>query len=462
MYILMLAMPTFGLYSCSKDEVNDLDPEKPNVPETPKDPDNPKPEEYVMAPEDQKAYLDEVGKEFIALNSSDDFESISKLAKDVSSKYENYDFSNVEDWAEDIFDGLVKEVDSKEHYYSIYGYRYCDVYTDYTGLIAISNFKGHFTANDARKKWTQSSASDLKFLFTDKNGTACELTLTTSGRTQNVYIGPQFEGWDDDYVYQNGSGIYYEYFKTYDLTFTVPEHINLSLTRGGNTVIKTTVDIDLKNLSSDKFNPARNNLSIKQNTILENGYVIEIKQGDYSPNAFGVQTEVRKNEKLLFSATASSKLSNIPSFNMDDFINDPEAYNYDNTNAKEMYVKLDILGKVQVIGYLPDLRKYTDTADKAYEAEQNGDLYKLYIEELNSLSQINMYFNNGSSKQASLVLEPLYQKEYSYNYWTTEAVIKFDDGSMYSVEQFFDEDYFNNLVKRFEKLLNDYEYMVEK
>jgi hypothetical protein len=76
---------------------------------------------------------------------------------------------------------------------------------------------------------------------------------------------------------------------------------------------------------------------------------------------------------------------------------------------------------------------------------------------------VNMYFDNTSTKQATVKLEPFQEDDwYGYRYWESEPVIYFQDGTSYSTfEAFFDADDFGNSVNAFEKLIERYRNMLE-
>ena len=169
-----------------------------------------------------------------------------------------------------------------------------------------------------------------------------------------------------------------------------------------------------------------------------------------------------KNGKKMIETAISSDISGIPSCNLKAFIDDPEDIDTDDINGKNAYVKIDIMGKVQVQGTISDIRKYADYLDKADENDENESKFKSYINQANSLADINLFYDNGSTKQAFMQLESFEENDYYSRYWYTEPIMKFYDGSSYSsFEVFFNESDFKKVIDTYEELLDEYEDMIE-
>jgi hypothetical protein len=165
----------------------------------------------------------------------------------------------------------------------------------------------------------------------------------------------------------------------------------------------------------------------------------------------------------------STELSNIPSFNADAFVS--EDYNdddleedFENANAKNTYINVDIMGKLQVQGKVSNARKMYEYWEEADDNRYEESTYKSYINQVNSLANIKMFFDGKSTAQAYVIMEPFY-KESDWNgskYWEAEPVICFFDGSSYSsFEAFFNESDFRNIIDQFEKLFEEYTDIVE-
>jgi hypothetical protein len=77
---------------------------------------------------------------------------------------------------------------------------------------------------------------------------------------------------------------------------------------------------------------------------------------------------------------------------------------------------------------------------------------------------INLFYDGGSLVQAYVELESFRDEDWDGDYyWEAEPVICFHDGSSYStIETFFNEYDFDDVIDAFEKLLEDYEDMIEE
>lgn len=414
-----------------------------------------------MSPASQKEYLELVAKEFMDETKASDFNAIADLYNYVSDTYtDNYDWDAVDKWGSDIYKSLRESLgttDREQEKYTWGEYNY--IYTNYKALLKASNFTGHFTATNG--KWTLTKANDLQFIFNDKNGQVCVLKLETSGSVKKVYLGNTTE-WVD--YYNESSGGQYisnEYYDRTQLTIGVPENIVVTLTQGGNQVVKTTVKVNIGGLLTDeKFDISKNELDVSTLVELNNGYKFNFSQIAYNVNSkASVSFEMSKNGKSLALVAFSSDLSGIPSCNIDAFVNeDCDDVNFDNANMKNVYVKLDILGKVQILGTLSDARQFADYLDSADANDKSESEYKSYVNQANSLLNLNLCYNGKAVKQATVKLEPFSSESWGgTTHWKVEPVLNFYDGSSYSTfEAFFNDKDFKSVIDTFEELADKY------
>ena len=423
-----------------------------------------------LSPAEQKAYMETVAREFMDLTPASDFKDITTLGRYVADSYfDGYDWSEAEKWGKDIIDGLKQYVgilpDEVTDIYngSYYNYYYISKITGYKAVVQASNFKGHFTATNGR--WVLSKADDLQFIFNDKYGDKCVLKLETSGSVKKVYLLNTDE-WINYKSETVGNDYYsYDYYDRTQWTIGVPEKIVLTLTQGGREVVKTTVNIDLGSISNEEFDLSKNSLNVSTLVEFNNGYKINVSQVSYTANSkVSVQSTMSKNGKDLVVMALASDLSGIPSCNVSAFTKsdfDIDDYDTDKTNGKNAFVKLDILGKIQIQGTISDIRKYADYLEQADENDEKESNFKSYLNQANALTDINMFYDGNSVKQASVTLEPFEKKEWDYSYWTTEPVLVFYDGSSYSTfEAFFNDSDFKTTIEAFKTFANKYADLV--
>ena len=431
-------------------------------------PDPIKPEEpsknEAMTPLEQKEYLDLIARGFMDKTPASDFNEISKLCNHISNTYtDNYDWDEVGDWGREIFESLKESLGTtdKEQEKDSWG-EYNYIYTNYKALVMASNFKGQFKA--IGNKWELSKADDLQFIFSDQHGKECVLKLVTSGNVKKVFIGNIDEWVDYNYDYSNDYYISNDYYDRTQLTVGVPENIVVTLTQGGSQVVKVTVKLNIGDLSNDKFDLSKNQLTASTLVELNNGYKFNVSQVAYNGNnKTSVSFDMSKNGESLASVAFSSDISGIPSCNIDAMVSgniDEEDFN--NSNMKNVYVKLDIMGKLQIQGTLSDVRKFTDYINEADDNDDDEKTFKSYVNQANSLANFNLFYDGKSTKQATVTLEAFEEESWNgMKYWYMEPMLNFYDGSSYSTfDAFFNDKDFKSVIDAFEKLADNYASLI--
>ncbi|MDY3848067.1 MAG: hypothetical protein SOZ58_07080 [Prevotella sp.] len=450
-----------SLISCGDD-----DPVDPIVNPDPINPQEPSKDEAMTSLE-QKEYLDVIAKEFMNQTPASDFQNIANLYNYISDTYtDNYDWDAVGEWASNIFD-LLKEslgTTNKEQDKYTWG-EYNEIYTNYKAVLMASNFTGHFTANN--NKWTLSKADDLQFIFKDQNGKECVLKLETSGNVKKMYVCNVDDWVNYDYSNDNDYYISNEYYDRTQLTIGVPENVVVTLTQGGTQVVKTTVKVNLGSISNERFDLSKNELTATTLVELNNGYKFNVSQVAYSGNSkASANFEISKNGKSLATVAFSSDLSGIPSCNVDAFTSDGiYDINFDNANMKNAFVKLDILGKLQIQGKVSDIRKFADYVDNAYDNDDDEKNFKSYITQANSLLDINLFYDGKAVKQANVKIEPFVDGTWNgITYWYCEPVLYFyDDNTSYSTfEAFFNDEDFKSVIDTFKGLADKYAALIKE
>ena len=431
-------------------------------------PDPIKPEEpsknEAMTPLEQKEYLDLIARGFMDKTPASDFNEISKLCNHISNTYtDNYDWDVVGDWGSEIFESLKESLGTtdKEQDKGSWG-EYNYIYTNYKALVMASNFKGQFKA--IGNKWELSKADDLQFIFSDQYGKECVLKLVTSGNVKKVFIGNIDEWVDYNYDYSNDYYISNDYYDRTQLTVGVPENIVVTLTQGGSQVVKVTVKLNIGDLSNDKFDLSKNQLTASTLVELNNGYKFNVSQVAYNGNnKTSVSFDMSKNGESLASVAFSSDISGIPSCNIDAMVSgniDEEDFN--NSNMKNVYVKLDIMGKLQILGTISDAKKFSDYLNEADDNDEDEKTFKSYVNQANSLANFNLFYDGKSTKQATVTLEAFEEESWNgMKYWYMEPMLNFYDGSSYSTfDAFFNDKDFKSVIDAFEKLADNYASLI--
>ena len=179
-----------------------------------------------------------------------------------------------------------------------------------------------------------------------------------------------------------------------------------------------------------------------------------------------MEYNVTKNGVKLVNMNASTDISGIPSFTVKDLVEDNTPDDLkdmeDNgSNANNAYVSVSIMDKVKVMGKVKNVRRYVENLINADENYENEGKFKSYINQANELADINIYYDNKSTKQAKVELEPFEDSDYYGKSWYADYVLRFNDGSTYSTfDTFFGGNEFKNVVKKFEKLIENYKELL--
>ena len=451
LYALALVLLPSMMVSCGDDEA-DIDG---NPTENPGDNSGKTDQEAAneeWSPEKQQQYLEDVALEMNRKVRVDDFRNYVDLANYVNERYiEDSDWDNVENWADDIMDGLMGDIVNIKTESDAWG-KY--VYNCYKSTILASNFKGQWTAHNG--KWNYADADDLQFIFNNQKGEQCVLKLATSGKVVKTHLF-DVDDWKR-YEWDESTYTSTEYYDRTQYTIGVPEKIEVTLTESGTTLISNTITIDLTSLSGEKFDLSKSRFSFASTTKFNNGYTIKTENVKYSAASASAKASVLKNNETLITVTFSSDLKNIPAKTLTDWydMDDDEIEDVlSNTNAQNGIFALDFLGKVQVKGTIKDLHGLIDDMDDADDNQENEEAYKRAIKRANTRYEAFVYYNGGNFKQAWLSLEPFKDYEWSYSgqtyvEWGVEPIINFANGASYSFDEYFTEDAFKDLIDAFE------------
>ncbi len=388
----------------------------------------------IMTSEQQKSKMETIAKEFMSYFKASNFQNVVDITKYANETYndDNYNSDAVNRWWSDCLDAITE-------LNGVSGYS-----KNYIRLYIASNFVGHFNANTSTKKWEYTSASDLQFTFKDKKGNTCTATLSTSGEKKKVYVGDSF-----DYNWDNYTSETDEYrYKNYIM---VPENINVTFTQSGTTIASIVVTTELSGMSSVDYDLSKDSYSATCKMTV-NDYTFNTSKVAYSPSSASVSLTVSKGSKTLISMSVSASGS----------VTNDQVEEGNISNVGTVNINMDILGELQVKGTCSSCSKFKSYMEKADANDNNESTYKSYILQANSLLDIGLYYDNSNTKQASVFLEPFQQDDYYERNWYCEPVLKFSDGTTYSTfEAFFDETSFQDVIDKFNALIDEYTDMVD-
>lgn len=419
-----------------------------------------------LSPLEQKEKLEEIAIEFMNQMPASDFQELADFSQYINNRYgEQYEWDSVGDWAKRCFEASLEALETETtgtHTDTWEEYSYIDnyFYNNYKLLLLASNFTGHFKAENGI--WKRSDANNLQFDFYGQTGKKCTLKLETAGNVKNVYVTNMDDHQNttsssSDYTY-----IYNHYYDRAQCTIGVPDTLIISLCEGDSQIVKNTIKTDLSNLSGEEFDLSKSSVNMSSLLELNNGYKFKTSQVGYTANTKASATfEMSKNDVPLLTLAIAADPKDIPACNLSTFTSqDFDIEDMDTTeqvNVKNVFVKLDLMGKLQFQGTLSDVRKFAEYMDAANHCSRSID-YKSYINLANALTHVDLYFNNTATKQATVKIET-FEEAYWYGEtnWEAEPVLYFNDGSSYSTfEVFFNKKDFKNVINTFIELVNNF------
>lgn len=326
------------------------------------------------------------------------------------------DGSEVSKWFEACVDAFEKS-DSEE------GTKY---------LIKASNFVGEFTLKNGVWKQTKRGGDQLSFIFNDKNGKNCVLTL--KGSSDGTLI--HHDCFDNEGGYWDGYK-WQEYKDEY--RFILPKKMELTLSRNGEVRAMTTINTEVK--TAGEIDLTKDEVEISSVTQI-GAYKVEVNKAAFKAgkNAEAKAVISKDNEKLItVTASATGNIDN----------------NLEGTYGK-VSASVDILGKAKVVATLSDVNLLIQNLDKADENDENESLFKQYLENANRLIDAQLYLDNSSKSCAKVYLAPIEDGYGSYKYWDAEPWLEFSDGSKYSYSDYFNEKSFKTVVDKVQSIVDDF------
>ena len=416
-----------ALCSCKPDALND--PDRPSII-------NPgdifADENETLEPDTQKEKLEQVATKMIDLFPAEEYDDIMDMCAEAvgygeSIFDEDYDWSELEDAWEDISGSFFDQEEISEYE------------TRYFLYLFLSNCTGTVEFKKNRARYTQSS--DTKVIFYTDEGDKWVAVIEPKG-LKEVYLGE----WMDEYY-----DYYYDqwYTEYYNVTVEVPSSLTATLDRNGKNIAKVSFSID-HNIGKDGVDLEKNSISFSCEIIIDD---LKYTVGNLMYNAKNGEGEftssLYKGDIFVFSESFSGNAS---------YELDEEGY-IEDWSGKKVSFRYNLLGEIQISGTCKDIKRFSELADSDIDSE--NDLERT-VNNLNSLLDIDVYYDCTSTRQASIELEPMVDEDYYYgDYYWIEPVIVFEDGSRYLFYEYFEEDDFEYLIKKFERMVEDYEDLFE-
>ena len=389
----------------------------------------------VLDSETQKEKLEQVANKMFTVFQAREFKDLNKTTEVFLShveKYylsEDYDWSELEEAGEDIWDDLYDERQRSDYKW------------EYTYTLFLSECTGILTFGKEGVTFKRSNAT--KVIFKDIEGEDWVAELVAKNLTE-VYLGE----WID--AYYNGTSICED---IYDITVEIPSSLTFNVTKGEEKFASVTAKFDYS-ISEDgvEYEEDRFGLSLE---VKIDDLVAKIQKMSVNGKTgqFVYKSSLVKDGMFVASAKFSSKMS----YDLDvedGFIVDAEV---DNASVA---VEYNILGELQVKGKCTDVNEFVKIVDKEYMTQEQSEVA---AEKGTALLDLKVYYDGKNTVQAKVELEPVAYTNNQGNvkYYGLEPVLVFEDESRYLFYEYFNADDFSKLIDNFNDFILDYEEMLE-
>ena len=363
-----------------------------------------------------------------------------------------------------------------------------DVYT-LTVKAGLNDLYGKFTPDYKNEvwKWNSSVKDRIEVAFTDADGEQWTATLKGSEETTRVKItvldkgeyNSEYTGgpYDEDYSYS------YDWDEREDYTIDVPKQITFVVKCGTSTIVDLTINSSLAfemNINEESkegyyyswdewgeyyyynndeyeykltldVNYSNLNMDAKMTV---NGYE-ETFKADITKKGVTASAGIKIDGRSMLKANAAINAD------MDALIADAEEEEFKARNIQDFTMNFDILGEVQVNAECPNFKNLYDGVRLLGEAE-GMDLINNRVNEVNDAFSAKLRFDNTSTTQAIFELEATEEEDEWDSYVHFYPVMVFaSNGSRYSLDDYFTETAFEDLIDAVERLAEQFEDLYE-
>lgn len=358
----------------------------------------------------------------------------------------------------------------------------------YAVTASLSDFYGGFSPRHQSDgsycwKWDSSIKDRIEVTFTDQNAQKCVATLKGSSKTISVSVSytwtPNYKGNGDN------SEKYDEESEQY--VIQVPESITFTLKQGSNEVVAFTLNaaggltFSMEETETyewyegyysgywdcidEQFSIYLDFSKLNLNGSLTACNYTESFSTEVTTKGAQISDKVIVNDESLLDSKVEVKgdLANLNSI-LNDAYND-EVDEDDVVNRFDaMTATVCLMGKVHLDFSCPEIHKFYSAArylDDCYE--ESFTRWKTAVESLNKTFSATFYNTNSKVIQGDFYLEPQQEEHWDYTDNVVVPVIQFrEDGSIYDISDYLNEEDFDSVIAAFERIGNDFERLVEK
>lgn len=363
-----------------------------------------------------------------------------------------------------------------------------DVYT-LTVKAGLNDLYGKFTPDYKNEvwKWNSSVKDRVEVAFTDADGEQWTATLKGSEETTRVKIAFRDKGeYNSEYTggpNDEDNSYSYDWDEREDYTIDVPKQITFVVKCGTSTIVDLTINSSLAfemNINEESkegyyyswdewgeyyyynndeyeykltldVNYSNLNMDAKMTV---NGYE-ETFKADITKKGVTASAGIKIDGRSMLKANAAINAD------MDALIADAEEEEFKARNIQDFTMNFDILGEVQVNAECPNFKNLYDGVRLLGEAE-GMDLINNRVNEVNDAFSAKLRFDNTSTTQAIFELEATEEEDEWDSYVHFYPVMVFaSNSSRYSLDDYFTETAFEDLIDAVERLAEQFEDLYE-
>ncbi len=401
----------------------------------------------IHTPEESKEIIAGTFADFADFISKDDAQKVNDFYESVNAAIEDSNTSGLEEWAEEIVEKMEK--------YSNYYATKSDVIEveDLNAVYDLSSITGHLELKG--NSWVCTDADDLSVKMKDSKGNDCVLTLVGTGKKAEISITDvvserMYEDYDYDMDgvisdwerggYYNENGDYVKGYRDKEkYSVIVPEHIVLTIKRGS----ETYVDVKINSSFNVSGTFVVGDYEINESAV--NAAVASINgEANVLDYKLAVSDLSMKSGKAVFDAVLSKGKEELVSILLG-----ADGYKFadDDVEINKITATADVLGEVQIDGYL----NFNAVKDLEIDYKNEADVRK-NLAIINDNLDFGLYLGS-DLRQASIEFVPIADGEY----WDANPVIVFDDGTSYSLEEYFDDRKFSKTIDKLEEIFSIFE-----
>lgn len=410
-YLLCMLVFAVGVTACSDDDKGGDNPPPPSP----------------LTPDEHKAKLETVGKDFVAKFNAEDHRLAVEALDYLSSIIDRDD----EDVALPEPPPMGKMLASLRSVAKDNNLNALVTLATDVDEYSLAEYAGVYTYNEGTEEWEKEEATG-KIELNFNNGKVCVLAVTF--------------GDGKDYTYEN-------------TVVSIPAKVVVSLKVANAEQIGVVINTDLAD------NQKSANVTAKM--TLNGGYVWELAVSAKS-NEVTESFKMTKNGETLINSSAKVTGSNLT---------DPDAL--ENQEAEDLLADgefscniMDVVmsGKGNIKSIIKEVDAITEPSDSKVGAQKEADIYNKY-------ATMALYYSGGSEKVADVKMdickevddedyvdgyEPDKEKQRSsYEYYYAAPFLIFtSDGSKYDMETYFSEANFGSLIASVRTLANKYAAMI--